>query len=689
MKKLINKSLRAYVAFTLTILMLIALIPMNAIAISDEEFEEVTKTDAIVGEPETEETQSGEAETFTVIFKNDGDEYAKIAVEENGIVSKPIIDPYKEKLNFKGWYDESGNAFDFENSVISENIVLNARYYAVVNIIVLGAVVDTIYVDEGQLVPELTIPDEVGYDFITWNSNNEPYNFENPVSGNLTIIAQVKKQVGEVENQDTIFYKYVNENKLISADLSLIEKENKVFNKTGVECGYCNKEVTFGWNTLENIWFSHYGNGGFAFFEFICNECGERTLLYSSANTPTLNIDGTMGSANMMSLEIHTATIIEYKNTVQFLPGAYGTLSDDTVYNVPKGTKWNDGWVPIVTPSSTYTHIGWVEKNGYECGVNGPFLDPVDRNMEYTARYTDKSVIIIYPNNASKVFNGTDQSSDAGYSGGLSGYTIKGYVEIIGTARNVNEPGELSIGDVSNLRIYKGTEDVTDKFVIDTSITATINITPAPVIIKVDPIEIYEDEFESILELELTGTVSGLIEGEELNFEYYLKGETTLSARVLKENPNYEVTIIDAELTIKDTPIFTVTYLPGKHGAFLEDVHTGIPRGSETPVYDNGSGNPDSGTPKGEPGWTFNGWYPEVEEKVDENATYTAQWRANTNTAYTVRYMLDDGETVLSESTMHGTTGAYVSIPRKFIPGYTFDRGNESNILSGNILGDG
>ncbi|MCL2426204.1 MAG: hypothetical protein FWD05_07685, partial [Oscillospiraceae bacterium] len=64
-------------------------------------------------------------------------------------------------------------------------------------------------------------------------------------------------------------------------------------------------------------------------------------------------------------------------------------------------------------------------------------------------------------------------------------------------------------------------------------------------------------------------------------------------------------------------------------------------------------------------------------------------YTANTNTAYTVRYMLDDGETVLSESTMHGTTGAYVEIPEATFAGYTFDAENELNVLDGNIRGDG
>ena len=63
---------------------------------------------------------------------------------------------------------------------------------------------------------------------------------------------------------------------------------------------------------------------------------------------------------------------------------------------------------------------------------------------------------------------------------------------------------------------------------------------------------------------------------------------------------------------------YTVTYKPGEHGTFNDDVHTGLHYGDETPA---GPSNP-----SGEAGWRFKGWEPSVEETVTGNAEYVAQW---------------------------------------------------------------
>jgi hypothetical protein len=63
---------------------------------------------------------------------------------------------------------------------------------------------------------------------------------------------------------------------------------------------------------------------------------------------------------------------------------------------------------------------------------------------------------------------------------------------------------------------------------------------------------------------------------------------------------------------------FTVTFAPGTQGTFAAQVTEDILIGSATPEFD--------GTPTGNPGWTFSGWYPALAETVTANATYTALW---------------------------------------------------------------
>lgn len=83
---------------------------------------------------------------------------------------------------------------------------------------------------------------------------------------------------------------------------------------------------------------------------------------------------------------------------------------------------------------------------------------------------------------------------------------------------------------------------------------------------------------------------------------------------------------------------YTVTYLPGEHGAFTEQKTENILTGMRTPEF--------KGTTTGQDGWEFDGWKPTVSDTVKENATYTAKWK---QTKFTVAYDLNGG-TINAES---------------------------------------
>ena len=85
---------------------------------------------------------------------------------------------------------------------------------------------------------------------------------------------------------------------------------------------------------------------------------------------------------------------------------------------------------------------------------------------------------------------------------------------------------------------------------------------------------------------------------------------------------------------------YTVTYAPGKHGAFKAEDHTYIRHYNDpTPAYDEE--NP-TAIPDGEPGWTFDGWYPAVLTTVTKNAEYVAQWKEK---EVAVNYEAEYGDT--------------------------------------------
>ena len=77
---------------------------------------------------------------------------------------------------------------------------------------------------------------------------------------------------------------------------------------------------------------------------------------------------------------------------------------------------------------------------------------------------------------------------------------------------------------------------------------------------------------------------------------------------------------------------YSVTYLPGEHGAFREQTTENILTGMPTPEFE--------GNKTGDDGWEFDGWNPAVSGTVTQNAIYTAKWK---QTKFTVTYDLNGG----------------------------------------------
>ncbi|MFR1727019.1 InlB B-repeat-containing protein, partial [[Clostridium] hylemonae] len=128
---------------------------------------------------------------------------------------------------------------------------------------------------------------------------------------------------------------------------------------------------------------------------------------------------------------------------------------------------------------------------------------------------------------------------------------------------------------------------------------------------------------------------------------------------------------------------FSVVYKPGTQGTFPERVYDDLDYGVKTPAF--------GAQPTGNPGYTFAGWG-EVAENVTDNAQYTAQWTANTNTAYTVEHyqeQLNGSYTETETENLTGTTGATATATRKTYTGFTFNPEVAGTIESGTITGDG
>ncbi|MFV0393212.1 MAG: beta strand repeat-containing protein [Coprobacillaceae bacterium] len=128
----------------------------------------------------------------------------------------------------------------------------------------------------------------------------------------------------------------------------------------------------------------------------------------------------------------------------------------------------------------------------------------------------------------------------------------------------------------------------------------------------------------------------------------------------------------------------TVTYEPGTYGTFTNQVYSGVKYGSDTPAF--------SGTPSGHAGYIFDGWSPTVASTVTGNATYVAQWRVATDTAYTVEHyqeQLDGSYIVYETENLTGTTDTLATAIAKSYTGFTLNDSHVDAVPSGTIAGDG
>lgn len=109
---------------------------------------------------------------------------------------------------------------------------------------------------------------------------------------------------------------------------------------------------------------------------------------------------------------------------------------------------------------------------------------------------------------------------------------------------------------------------------------------------------------------------------------------------------------------------YNVTYTDGVDGeeVFKDQVYTNLRKGADTPAFDGGKPN--------RAGYEFLGWEPEFADKVSEDVTYTAQWKAK-EYSFTVNYLWDNKPIPNIPSTTGSDALGTEVIPDTDIDGYT------------------
>ena len=133
---------------------------------------------------------------FHVVFNSNGGSTVEgTTVAAGGTVTRPTTDPTREGYTFGGWYTDAActQQYEFDTSV-SSNLVLYAKWTQKKFTVTFDSKGDSSVADEtvayGSSVPRPADPTRDTYTFAGWYVDDKAYDFDTPVKGSLTLVAQ-------------------------------------------------------------------------------------------------------------------------------------------------------------------------------------------------------------------------------------------------------------------------------------------------------------------------------------------------------------------------------------------------------------------------------------------------------------------------------------------------------------------
>ena len=110
---------------------------------------------------------------------------------------------------FDGWYTSEGTPFDFDTP-ISDDITLTAKWriiqYTVTFDSTGGSEVESRTVDHGSTAMEPSDPSKSGCTFVGWYLNGEPYDFQTPVTADITLTAKWSDAPADDDGESNVWY---------------------------------------------------------------------------------------------------------------------------------------------------------------------------------------------------------------------------------------------------------------------------------------------------------------------------------------------------------------------------------------------------------------------------------------------------------------------------------------------------
>lgn len=143
---------------------------------------------------ETKKEDKPTVKKYTITFNSSGGSVVdNQTIEEGKKVAQPA-NPTRDGYTFNGW-TLNGSAYDF-NKTVTSNITLTATWKEVIknNYTVTfnsngGSAIASQTVVEGNKATSPANPTREGYTFNGWTLNGSNYNFNNAITGNITLVA--------------------------------------------------------------------------------------------------------------------------------------------------------------------------------------------------------------------------------------------------------------------------------------------------------------------------------------------------------------------------------------------------------------------------------------------------------------------------------------------------------------------
>ena len=299
---------------------------------------------------------------------NGGTQIDDIKINCGEIIPKPN-NPIKQGFVFENWYFND-EIFNFENTIIKENIIINAIWKANedTEIIIVhfdtngGSMIDDIEIAKGSTVTPPINPIKKEYDFDSWYYENEKFNFTTPIYDNITLIAKWNKIKNN--NQQNTATNNSSNNTIIGENTNI-----EVFNQYD---NYANKYSGIWYlKGYSDVYFvvekKEFYDTAYIYFEGVNFDLKSNKVKYTTISDFVLKYNDWENDLKKNGIKFKNSSILV--NNLEFVKNS-GSKSryDDTYYYKSLGTwyMYNKPESQIIIKSQSNGYTGVMESINYD-----------------------------------------------------------------------------------------------------------------------------------------------------------------------------------------------------------------------------------------------------------------------------------------------------------------------------------